>query len=164
MPERDTDRAESHRFFPSGDWEGFYLYRNDGEKHAMNFSLDFSNGRITGSGSDDVGGFSWKGTYNTEACTCSMTKQYSTHTIAYQGHADENGIWGNWTYGDDDTLNQFNEVTRQKIIQVFANKMNGGFHIWPRKNEQVQEAIETGEKVEKKPIHTILQADTCGAY
>ena len=44
-----------------------------------------------------------------------MTKYYATHTVFYDGNVDENGIWGNW------------EITPS---------MRGGFHLWPKKNEE----------------------------
>lgn len=152
MASTDNQPSESHRFFPSGDWEGFYLYQNDGEKHSMNFSLDFKKGIVSGRGSDDVGGFSWKGTYNSESFTVQMTKQYGTHTIEYSGHADENGIWGKWTYGTDDSMKQLSPELVKNIMEAFADKMNGGFHIWPRQNEQSSVESEVEVKTLKKEL------------
>ena len=113
-----NDNTEKHPRFPSGEWEGFYLNYSS-EKHQMFFSLNFRNGHITGAGSDDVGAFSWKGSYDKNALTCQMTKYYPTHEVHYKGHADENGIWGTWTIG---------------------YYMKDGFHIWPKKNEKSEEA------------------------
>ena len=152
MPSKEEHISESHRYFPSGDWEGFYLYQNDGKKHPMCFSLDFKHGRVTGSGSDDVGGFSWKGTYNHESFTVQMTKQYGTHTIEYNGHADENGIWGKWIYGTDDKMSQLPSSIVKGIMEAFADEMNGGFHIWPRKNEQTNSESEIESYTLKKEL------------
>lgn len=60
----------------------------------MGFQLDFMGGQVRGSGSDDIGGFSWSGSYSTERLCCEMTKQYfGSHSAWYQGKVDENGIW-----------------------------------------------------------------------
>jgi hypothetical protein len=91
----------------------------------MPSQLQFTNGLITGSGGDDVGSFSWRGTYDLSSMTCTMTKSYATHTVQYQGHIDENGIWGTWrlSFG------------------------SGGFHLWPAKPAQSEEEAEVDELV-----------------
>lgn len=93
----------------------------------MTMTLDFSGGRITGSGSDPVGNYTWTGTYDTKAETCSLKKTYpGSHSVEYSGYADENGIWGKWT------------------IRKWSA---GEFHIWPKKkgvscyNEEVNKAV-----------------------
>ena len=120
-------KQETHPLFPSGLWEGFYTYYMgpDAAQHWMSFHLDFADGLVSGGGSDDIAGFSWKGTYQKGNLTCNMTKYYPSHNVIYSGYVDENGIWGTWK------------------IQL----LTGGFHIWPKakgKNEQE----EGGEKVE----------------
>ena len=110
--DKNITTYETHPLFPSGEWEGFYTYAfgPDADRHKMSFQLDFKKNLISGSGSDDIGGFSFKGTYDTKIMKCSMSKHYAAHTVLYEGSVDENGIWGTWTL----------EWGR------------GGFHIWPK--------------------------------
>ncbi len=120
---------EQHPLLPSGEWEGFYKYPFDGLKHEMRFLLHFQDQTITGSGSDDVGSFSWVGTYDLQSMTCKMTKFYhGRHTVAYDGYIDENGIWGHWN------------------ISGFGD----GFHIWP--TEQTNQNENQEEEVAEKKI------------
>jgi hypothetical protein len=112
------EQAEMHPLFPSGDWEGFYTYFMDREKHTMHFMLNFNNAMVSGAGGDDVGSFSWKGSYNKAQLDCVLIKFYSTHQVYYKGQVDENGIWGTWK----------------------LDYMSGGFHIWPKASAQNQEA------------------------
>jgi hypothetical protein len=109
-----NDSSEQHPYFPSGDWEGFYSYKdNRRPKGEMAMTLDFANGVISGAGSDPVGAYAWTGTYDTKAETCQLTKTYvGAHSVVYTGYADENGIWGKW-----------------KLAWT-----TGDFHIWPKKN------------------------------
>ncbi len=126
---KNKTTQETHPLFPSGTWEGFYTYQMgpDAGQHAMAFSLNFKDEIITGNGSDDVGGFSWRGAYSKEGLVCTMTKAYATHTVDYQGNVDENGIWGTWT----------------------LDWMKGGFHIWPKANAENEVAKEV-KKMEIK--------------
>ena len=120
----DIAKIGQHPLFPSWPWEGFYVYQmvGGGRKHKMDFQLDFMGGQVRGSGSDDIGGFGWSGSYNTERLCCEITKQYfSSHSVWYQGKVDENGIWGIW------------------LIPPFAR---GGFHIWPKGLDSEEEAAE----------------------
>lgn len=129
MESKKGPTEEMHPLFPSGDWEGFYKYPYDFlPPGQMNCFLNFSQGVITGGGSDEVGAFNWRGSYDTKALTCQMTKHYSSHTVDYQGYVDENGIWGNWRIDD------FNR---------------GGFHIWPKKGGEEEEEVES-EKAEEE--------------
>lgn len=104
--------SETHPAFPSGTWEGFYTYHMGmlASRHPMQFSLNFRDGTISGSGSDEVGTFSWYGEYRLQEMYCRMVKRYTTHEVVYSGQVDENGIWGTWT----------------------IHNWTGGFHIWPR--------------------------------
>ena len=113
---------ETHPLFPSGDWEGFYTYRQgpSAAQHKMGFYLDFANNKVKGTGSDDVGGFFWDGDYSKETMKCKMVKSYASHTVHYRGHVDENGIWGTWE----------------------MPFMSGGFHIWPKGSNNNQEEEE----------------------
>lgn len=121
--------TETHPHLPSGKWEGFYSYTYgpDSAKHDMRFHLTFNDGNISGRGNDDVGYFTWKGTYNLQSMTANLVKFYPTHQVNYQGWVDENGIWGNWN------------------ISV----CKGGFHIWPSstsKEEAEKEEVLAKEK------------------
>jgi len=104
---------EPHHLLPSGPWEGFYNHANDAGKHAKALTIKFLNGRIDGSGTDDVGAFSWTGVYDLVVMRCTVFKTYNSHRVIYHGHIDENGIWGNWEIPPFD---------------------KGGFHIWPKFN------------------------------
>jgi len=121
----NTNISETHPLFPSGEWEGFYVYAWSKRQHKMSFHLDFKNGVVTGSGGDDVSAFAWKGVYNVEAFTCKMVKTYPTHEILYDGRADENGIWGTW--------------------KMHFSK--GGFHIWPKENSEREAAEEAASEI-----------------
>ncbi|WP_190277568.1 hypothetical protein [Adhaeribacter rhizoryzae] len=126
-----NERSETHPLFPSGDWEGFYTYVTGpaADKHPMQFMLNFNDNVITGSGADDVGGFSWKGSYDTGQMQCTMTKYYHSHTVHYNGHVDENGIWGMWQ----------------------LDFVSGGFHIWPKASAGNQEGVAVSAKEELRP-------------
>ena len=115
---------KSHPLFPSGEWEGFYLDPRVPGKGQMNLFLHFSDGLVTGRGTDPVGGFSFSGHYNAEGLFCVMTKSYATHEVFYDGRADENGIWGTWSIQGD---------------------FSGGFHIWPKKIGKEEYQIEEVE-------------------
>lgn len=113
--------AEKHHLFPSGEWEGFYTYSWSPQRHRMSFHLDFEGGQVRGSGVDDIAPFHWEGVYDTQHMTCVMVKFYPAHVVHYDGHADENGIWGTWTIGAFD---------------------KGGFHIWPKSAGETNEEEE----------------------
>jgi hypothetical protein len=137
IPPNDT---ESHPLFPSGEWEGFYTYEfgPGAQRHWMSFVLRFQAGVVSGEGGDDVAAFQWAGGYDTLNLTCQMTKVYPTHLVDYQGNVDENGIWGTW--------------------RIYS--AHGGFHIWPKKQKQGNEAEneqEMGkkEKESKKAIEIV---------
>ena len=125
---KDSTSSEQHPNFPSGDWEGFYLYQGGpgAQRHPMSFELNFRQGKITGSGSDDVGPFSWEGSYDVLSMVVNMLKSYPSHQVLYSGMADTSGIYGSWQLS-------------------FAR---GGFHIWPKNNEQEEqeEAVREKEK------------------
>lgn len=106
----NDNEPETHPLFPSGEWEGFYVYAWSKEQHKMSCHLDFKNGVITGSGGDDINAFTWHGRYDVETFVCQLVKQYANYEVYYDGRADENGIWGIWRI-------------------MFSN---GGFHIWPK--------------------------------
>lgn len=136
MADQLDDKNETHPLFPSGEWEGFYTYSmgSEADQHPMQFSLEFRDQLVSGGGSDDVGGFAWKGRYDTKALTCQMTKYYSTHNVDYNGQVDENGIWGTWT----------------------IRWMKGGFHIWPKKKGEEAAASETIAEIKKITIENAM--------
>ena len=126
---------ESHPNLPSGEWEGFYCYGNSPEQHKMAIALTFQNGVVTGSGTDDVAPFTWKGKYDLDAMKVYMTKVYATHCIDYKGDIDENGIWGTWENSEAilDIRQRFSSNAQQRILRTFGAQISGGFHIWPKK-------------------------------
>ena len=109
-------------------------------RHEMDFYLDFKNNTVRGGGSDDIGAFNWRGTYDTKLATCNLLKHYmGNHSVIYEGFADENGIWGIWK------------------IPPFQQ---GGFHIWPKdksEGNEDEEAIveELFMMLEKKNVRII---------
>ncbi|QWX84649.1 hypothetical protein H0I23_03105 [Cellulophaga sp. HaHaR_3_176] len=84
---------ESHELLPSGKWEGFYCFQNSPKQHKMAIELLFKNGKVNGSGIDDVAPFKWSGNYSLENFKIQLVKTYSSHSISYFGDIDENGIW-----------------------------------------------------------------------
>ncbi len=151
---------EQHRFFPSGVWEGIYKYpsEHDGSRHEMHFTLNFKDGVVTGTGTDDVGGFSWRGTYDVASFAVVMTKSYSTHNVYYSGMADEIGIYGGWNLLNSQQTsrlkNAFGENWKNALGD-FAAGAKGGFHLWPRKGGEEAEEAEVEVKVKEvkmKPV------------
>jgi hypothetical protein len=117
MPEHD---------YPSGPWTGFFDYGQGLHPEPMDLVLNFSAGRITGSGQDPVGGFVISGGYD-NAGECHWAKIYpGSHTVDYRGFREENGIWGIWEIG---------------------SSCSGGFRIWPLDAGGAEEDVE--ESVEK---------------
>lgn len=118
-------------FLPDGPWTGFYEeYAKDGN-FPMSCTLTFVDGLISGSGSDEVGTFTFSGTYTTSDYKVTMRKTYHTHSLLYEGDADENGIWGKWSF------------PAMKFVSA-------GFHIWPKKGEteSIEEELAIEEAIE----------------
>lgn len=94
----------------SGSYSGFYFYgQSSGTGHEMNTTLSFAdNGVITGSGSDDIGVFQFKGNWNKASQHIQMTKTYSSHTVAYEGNYSQQSkqviISGSWVLSGFITL------------------------------------------------------------
>ena len=102
--------TETDPRFPSGKWVGFFLDRRLPGKHQMEMALTFAAGKMTGSGRDRVGPFTFDGTYNVIDGKCEWVKAYvGSHSINYRGFNEGKGIWGTWDY----------------------STVTGGFHIWP---------------------------------
>jgi hypothetical protein len=131
-------KSEQHPNFPSGEWEGHYLWQAGAgaERHPMDFILNFKEGIVTGSGSDDVGSFKWEGEYSTSSMSVKMVKVYRTHLVLYSGMADTNGIYGSWE------------------IPPFGR---GGFHVWPKKNKggTSKKEVKTKKKVKNKKLSAV---------
>ena len=106
--------SETDPRFPSGKWVGFFLDRRIPGKHAMELTLAFDAGRMTGDGRDRVGQFAVDGAYDVADGQCLWLKQYANaHAIAYRGFNEGKGIWGTWELHDSGLV------------------YSGGFHIWP---------------------------------
>lgn len=102
---------EKTEYFPSGEWNGFFLEKHQPKRGWMHLYLNFENGSITGEGTDYVGPWNISGTYDPKTGQCQWTKQYlGKHKVEYQGLAGETGIQGEWT----------------------ISYVSGPFHIWPR--------------------------------
>jgi hypothetical protein len=112
--------------YPSGHWTGFYNYGRGSRPHPMDLILNFSGGRISGDGHDEVGGFVVAGGYDGGG-ECQWIKGYvGMHTVDYRGFREGKGIWGIWSIQSDGT---------------------GGFHIWPLGAEdREKEAAESTEQ------------------
>jgi hypothetical protein len=75
--------------------------------------LHFSQGIVTGGGSDVVGDFAFAGAYDLKTGQVRMVKQYvGQHAVLYEGRNDDDGLWlwGTWTLA----------------------LQRGGFHMWPK--------------------------------
>ena len=119
----------SDKMYPSGPWTGFYNYQPK-DKHRMDLHLSFTNGRITGEGSDDVGSFVIKGEYNAQSAECHWTKTYlGAHDVSYRGFREGKGIWGTWEIRADN---------------------RGGFHIWPKESGEGESTNTTA--LAKRPV------------
>lgn len=105
------ENLESDHRFSSGRWTGYW---QQGTVQArMRLTLTFSGGVVSGEGSDPVGPFTFRGTYDVGSGRCDMVKHYQSHRVRYTGDADEDGIRGQW------------EIRRW----VFSQR--GAFALWP---------------------------------
>lgn len=87
--------------YPSGRWDGFWVSRLLGRQAMTPFMLYFTEGRVTGQGSDIIGPFTFSGDYDEATGTVRMVKQYiDKHQVLYVGHPDgEGSIQGTWSIG-----------------------------------------------------------------
>ena len=85
--------------YPSGVWRGFWQQKEFGRQPMEDFRLAFRDGIVTGSGTDVIGPFVFRGEYNTQTGRVSMMKQYlGRHRVLYDGHPDGEGcIGGTWS-------------------------------------------------------------------
>ncbi len=91
--------------YPSGQWEGFWFQEAHGKQRMTAFTLWFTNGEITGDGSDVIGGFTFTGGYDIDNGELVMMKQYvGKHRVLYRGKPDGEGcIAGTWSIGGNST-------------------------------------------------------------
>jgi hypothetical protein len=84
--------------YPSGVWRGFWEQKSLGRQPMAAFRLEFSAGKIAGSGVDVVGPFKFAGTYDAASGEVRMVKRYlGKHTVTYAGQPDgEGSILGTW--------------------------------------------------------------------
>jgi hypothetical protein len=103
----------------------------------MDMDLTFSNGNLSGSGSDDVGRFLMKGRYDEASSECYWTKSYvGAHDVFYRGYREGKGIWGRWE---------------------IHSSFHGGFYIWPKSaGECEQDAVREAESEPVEAVGTVL--------
>jgi hypothetical protein len=102
---------QAETLFASGPWHGYFVYTSNPQRWKMDLDLRFANGLLQGGGSDAVGSFTLRGSYDVESLEVSWVKSYATHDVSYRGFREGRGIWGTWTIQSDRT---------------------GGFMIWPK--------------------------------
>jgi hypothetical protein len=118
--------------FPSGPWTGFYNYGNSARKHRMDLVLTFADRAVSGDGCDDIGQFLVSGRFDDTNGECYWTKTYvGGHDVYYRGFREGKGIWGLWELTVD----------------------SGGFHIWPRGEEESEQEHESAE--EPAPLEAV---------
>jgi hypothetical protein len=90
--------------YPSGQWEGFWVQEAWGRQAMTPFFLRFEDGRITGTGEDIIGPFTFFGEYDEKTFQVLLVKQYSgrhKHQVLYVGQPDgEGSIQGTWKIGE----------------------------------------------------------------
>jgi hypothetical protein len=97
--------------WPTGEWNGFYLEPHQPKKGWMHLYLSFDQGTIAGEGTDYVGPWTVRGSYDRDSGACSWVKQYlGKHQVVYRGIAGQQGIQGHWNIGS----------------------VADDFHIWPK--------------------------------
>lgn len=74
----------------SGPWVGWWIQW--GKRGHMRLSLDFADGRIRGSGTDDSGDYGVIGEYSGESVR--LAKAYATHVVLYDGRWNGASIAG----------------------------------------------------------------------
>jgi len=145
--------SETHPFFPSGEWTGFYTVGKGSQQHSKAIDLAFGKKRLRGTGTDDIAPFEILGNYNLQDFKVKFTKHYKTHKIAYEGQADENGIWGTWS----NIIKDIPGFSRDEILAFSVSldqPLQGGFHIWPKgkaTTNTVQEKRKKSKSFSKTP-------------
>ncbi|MDG2014024.1 MAG: hypothetical protein P8J33_10985 [Pirellulaceae bacterium] len=111
MPTSELPSLEPDTRLPSGEWTGFYLEEHKPKRSWMHLYLHFEEHEIRGEGTDYVGPWLIKGTYDLENSICHWYKQYlKKHRVQYTGTITDSGIEGSWNIRDWNS---------------------GPFHIWP---------------------------------
>lgn len=109
---------ESDSRLPTGEWTGFFLDKRMPNRGWMHLYLEFAEGVIKGEGTDFVGPWIAKGSYELVQSQCLWVKQYvGKHTVQYSGKVDENGIVGSWR----------------------IEYLTGEFHIWPQSKQHLSQ-------------------------
>lgn len=125
--------------FPSGPWVGYYMYSASPGRHRMELGLTFSQGKVTGRGTDDIGLFTITGSYDVKELEATWWKGYpGSHRVWYRGFREGKGIWGTWEIPPDG---------------------RGGFHIWPKGLGEAEELT----LVEEAPVDATADAVAPGA-
>jgi hypothetical protein len=125
---------------PSGEWTGFFLEEHRTGRGWMHLYLNFSNGRIEGEGTDYVGPWHIRGSYDLQTSQCQWTKQYlGRHIVIYQGTMSNRGIMGQWE------------------IQHVST---GIFHIWPKTMTEIQQLYLNEDLEERLPLNADLATST----
>jgi hypothetical protein len=112
----DMQDVERDPRFPSGPWTGFFMQHLLPGRNTMSLNLTFRDGQLDAKGEDDVGSFTFRGTYDLQDGTCRWIKKYrGRHQVSYSGVNEGQGIWGAW------------EI--RYLWGLIHDK--GVFHIWP---------------------------------
>jgi hypothetical protein len=132
MGEHTPAGVEQDPRFPSGPWTGFYLQHWLPGRHTTKLHLSCRDGRLFGTGRDDVGAYTVDGHYDLATGRCEWVKQYvGKHAVAYRGVNDGRGIWGVW------------EI--RQLGGLYVDR--GGFHLWPEGTDVSEESERTEQAV-----------------
>jgi hypothetical protein len=85
----------------SGLWSGCWIRAGETSRHPMRLYLTFQDGRVQGSGDDEVGRFTMEGECASSDNYCSMTKTYvGSHGVEYRATWTGAGYAGEWRIPD----------------------------------------------------------------
>ena len=155
-PDSQHQLYEDHPLLPSGQCEGFYCYHYNNVEHRIKTSLNFNEGKVLGSGVDDIAHFTLLGDYDIDKLKLVMLKSYTSHKVLYQGDIDENGIWGTWRI--DHKLDQIISKMSSSRKSAYLRESVGGFHLWPSSKSQQNASQATNEEYQvlQKLINHII--------
>ena len=85
-------------------WRGYWEQRGWGRQPMHDVVLEVREGIVSGQGSDCIGRFSFRGTWDSQGVV-SLVKQYvGKHQVLYQGQYDGEGtIFGRWSIAPFDS-------------------------------------------------------------